>query len=699
MSRTHEPKPGTTATADPLLRVERLDVRLEGRASDTPVSLVNDVSFELRRGRTLGIVGESGSGKSMTMLATMGLLPPGVDLSSGSVWFDGRDLTSLNGKQLSGIRGARVGMIFQDPVKSLNPAYRVGEQIAEGIRHHQGLSRRDAWDRAVELLDKVGIPDPAQRAQSYPHQFSGGMAQRVMIAMAIACDPEVLIADEPTTALDVTVQKQILRLLSTLSSDLHMAMVLVSHDFGVIANTVDDVIVMYAGQIVEQGPVAEVLANPQHPYTEALLAASPESVAAGERLNVIPGRPPSATKRPPGCRFAPRCQYATPSCEDGVPDLVEATGTGRLTRCVRHDELVLEGSTSHRADGSPPDAGPSDRDILVEVNGMTKDFVLPGRSLLRAVNDVDLAIRAGEVLGLVGESGSGKSTLGRLMMGLLEPTAGSAVLEGRRLDGLSSRERRRAARNIQMVFQDPYSSLNPLRTVGASVAEPLVTHLNLSKAEVDHRVAELLEQVGLDPAYRFRRPTVLSGGERQRVSIARAIALEPKVLVCDEPTSALDLSTQSQVINLLTQLSEERGIALLLISHDLSIVRHASDRIAVMYLGRLVEVGPTDDIYDNPKHPYTQALVASALPPTPGHLWVGEVPTGDLPSAKDDVTGCAFRTRCPVAVDRCADERPKLTTVSTSVQCACHLASTDEFGPSSRVLDQVPTAPTADPLS
>jgi oligopeptide/dipeptide ABC transporter ATP-binding protein len=631
---------GTAGTADddggPLLEVGGLGV--EAGPAGAGLTLLEDVAFALDRGRTLGLVGESGSGKTLIALSVLGLLPAGVRRVSGHVRFDGQDLAALGPRQLRAVRGREIGMVFQDPIGSLDPSFTVGSQLVETLRARgDGMSRRAARDRAVDLLDRVGIARPAQRLNDYPHQLSGGMAQRVMIALAISCGPRLLIADEPTTALDATVQAQVLDLLRSLQEEQDMALLLVSHDLSVIADMADDVAVVYAGQIAEQGAVVPVFDRPRHPYTGALLGAQPGAASGRAPLAAIPGTVPAPWARPEGCRFHPRCDHATDLCRTGDPPLVEVdvddgNGDGsRVTRCLRHTELTLAGlsetsETSETPEGpetpeepEPDAATDAEGPVLVDVRDLGKDYVLRDgrhpwrRSLLSAVDGVSFQIRAGETLGLVGESGAGKSTVGRMVLGLEAPTRGQVLIDGDDLRQARGARRRELRRDVQVVFQDPHSSLDPMMTIGAILAEPLEVHTSSTRAEIEERVAELLELVGLGPDTAGQLPDALSGGQRQRVAIARALALRPRLIVCDEPVSALDVSTQAQVVNLLVDLQRELGVAYLFIGHDLAVVRHISDRVAVMRGGRIVEVGTSDQIHHRPRHAYTRALNDAVL--------------------------------------------------------------------------------------
>jgi peptide/nickel transport system ATP-binding protein len=695
-----EPAPDTVGTPAPapepaLLRVEGLRIEFLTRQEWLPV--MEDADFAVHRGRTLGLVGESGSGKTVSALAVMGLLPAKVSRVGGSIRFEQQELSDLDQAGLRKIRGNDIAMIFQEPMTSLNPAFTVGNQIAEQVRAHLGLNRAAARKVAIQMLDRVEIPRAAIRAEDYPHAFSGGMRQRVMIAMALSCAPKLLIADEPTTALDVTTQAQIVELLHSLQREEDMAMIFVTHDLGVIADVADDVVVMYAGQVVEQRAAADIFARPRHPYTEALLHSIPQLTPRGEPLHAIPGMVPRPDQFPAGCRFAPRCSYAQDACRSApVPIRITAgpDGNGRsaaaLARCVRQDELVLAGPPADPAQGPAPGAGsdalslPEAEAPVLEVTGLGKDFPLRSgvlrriNGMVRAVDEVSLRIRAGRTLGLVGESGSGKSTLARLVLRLIDPTSGTIVVDGKDITALRGPALRRHRETMQLVFQDPYSSLDPRQSIADIVGEPLAIHTSLSRAEREQRVVQLLAQVGLGSHVMSRQPHEFSGGQRQRIAIARALALEPRLLVCDEPVSSLDVSTQSQVINLLTDLQDELGVAYLFIAHDLSIVRHISDRIAVMYLGQIVEEGDADEVYERPTHPYTAALLSSIPVPDPArqHERKRILLRGEVGEGTGDQQGCRFRSRCPFAMELCAQVEPEpyVTPAGTTVRCHLHTA-------------------------
>jgi len=684
--------------SDDLLAVE--DLRVHFHTDAGVVKAVDGVSWEVRPGETLGIVGESGSGKSVSALAVMGLvqMPPGR-VESGRILFKGDNLLEAEEKRLRQIRGKEISMIFQDPLTSLNPVFRVGDQIAEVVRVHEKVGRVPARLRAVELLAEVGIPNPRQRAREYPHQFSGGMRQRAMIAMALALDPAVLLADEPTTALDVTVQAQILDLLGTLQSERHTAVVMITHDLGVVAGRADRVLVMYAGRVAEVGRVGDIYGRPAHAYSLGLLSSLARlDQRRTERLRPIRGQPPSLIRVPSGCPFHPRCPFATEVCRTEVPALVPMAGdTGHLAACHHSDEVTAAAAVAAHSrtvavvgpddlapSVAPPAAHPAP---LLEVEGLTKHFPITSGIVfkhlvghVRAVDGVSFSVARGETLALVGESGCGKSTTARAVLRLLEPTAGMIRFEGEDITTVGAGRLRALRREMQIVFQDPYASLNPRMTVRNILAEPFRIH----GLPEDGKVAHLLEVVGLAPEHAGRYPHEFSGGQRQRVGIARAIALDPKLVVCDEPVSALDVSIQAQVLNLLEDLQEQRGLAYLFIAHDLSVVRHIADRVAVMYLGSVVETADRDSLFERPAHPYTQALISAVPVPDP----VKErsrpriIVSGDVPNPADPPSGCRFRTRCQKFAgelteperERCVHEPPALVDRGHGHPAACHYA-------------------------
>ncbi|MGW2369579.1 ABC transporter ATP-binding protein [Streptomyces sp. NPDC001667] len=656
----------------PALAVENLRVDFEGPAGELPA--VRGVDLTLRRGEVLGLVGESGSGKSTVALAAMGLLPRTARVR-GSVRAGGTELIGAGDRELSALRGRRMAMIFQDPLSALTPVHRVGDQIAEAVRTHQDVGRAHARRRAVELLDLVGIPDPEHRSRAYPHEFSGGMRQRAMIAMAIANDPDVILADEPTTALDVTVQAQILEVLRTAQRETGAALLLVSHDLGVIAGMADRVAVMYAGRIVESAPAAQLFGAPRMPYTMGLLGAVPRPGA--QVLTPVPGAPPEPGLLPRGCAFAPRCPLADDTCRAAEPAL---TGPPEhRAACVKAPEIAARGLTAtdvYAVDGPAPARTTAPRDELpavLRVEGLTKTFpLLKGAAFRRragsvhAVDGVDLDIRRGETLGLVGESGSGKSTTLLEILRLAAPEAGEIEVLGRNTRDLTKRQVKELRGSVQIVFQDPMASIDPRLPVGEIVAEPLRAQ-GVGRGAVARRIPGLLRLVGLEAAHAARFPHEFSGGQRQRIGIARALAVEPRLLVLDEPVSALDVSVQAGVLNLLRTLKDELGLAYLFVSHDLSVVRHIADRVSVMYLGRTVESGPVEEVFARPRHPYTQALLSAVPVPDPAVERSRErlLLAGDPPSPVLRLDGCAFRGRCPVyagldegARARCEGERP-----------------------------------------
>ena len=662
----------------PLLEVDGLHV--EFITDGVWVSAVENVSFTVDAGETLALVGESGCGKTVSSLAIMRLIPRSNGrISAGRVMFEDQDLLQLADDELRSVRGDQIAMVFQEPMTSLNPAFTVGQQISLAVRAHRTCSRSEAKARTLEVLDRVGIPDSARRLDDYPHTFSGGMRQRAMIAMALACEPKLLIADEPTTALDVTVQAQIIELLRSLRDETGMSVVFVTHDLGLVADLCDRVAVMYAGQVVEQAAVEHLFRRPRHPYTEGLLASMPQMATPGKRLTIIPGQVPPPGSIAAGCRFRSRCSYVIPPCEDDPIPLV-SLDDGGSARCIRHEQLVLRPPVAAQGPEAAVTAPPP-REPLLDVRGLKKQFPVTSgvlrrvRGHVRAVDGVDLSVGVGETLGLVGESGSGKSTVARLVLRLVDPSGGSVMIEGRDLAKLGGNDLRRAREHMQMVFQDPYSSLDPRATIGASVGEPLTIHRGLRGRAREERVAELLDLVGIGPHLVRRYPYEFSGGQRQRIAVARALALEPRLLVCDEPVSALDVSTQSQVINLLADLQERLGLAYLFIAHDLSVVRHISHRIAVMYLGRIVETGPASEVYLRPTHPYTEALLSAIPVPDPARQRERKriVLRGEVPSAMNPPSGCRFRTRCPYAMDICAVEDPPPFATPSGATTWCHL--------------------------
>ena len=738
----------TTAGQAPerVLEVEHLRTEFHVRAGT--VAAVDDVSLGIDAGECVGLVGESGCGKSTTGLSIMRLLPRSGHIAGGRMLLDGRDLVPLSEPEMRRVRGREVSMIFQDPMTSLNPTMTIGAQVAEPLVIHLGASKRAARARALEVLGLVGVPNPRERIDDYPHHLSGGLRQRVMIATALAAEPKLLIADEPTTALDVTIQAQILDLLDRLRQELSMAVLLITHDMGVIAGRADRVMVMYAGRMVEAATTGQLFGDTSHPYASALLESIPQlDRDASSVLPSIPGHPPDLSQLPPGCRFAPRCRFADQRCSAEDPPL-EQRSDGHAFACfhpvgsaAHHPGAApdqawspppagaISASATGTADGSDtsgsdagggtdspetpaavsapaPGAGPgparvasdtgaggslpsrAERDaelsgapLLVEIDHLVKEYPVRAGGLRRsklsvkAVSDVSFAIREGETFGLVGESGCGKSTLGRMVAALEAATSGSVRLAGEELLRLHGAALRRRRRDLQLMFQDPYASLDPRMRVGSILREPLVVQGVGDRREQWETVARLLDDVGLGRRSVELYPHEFSGGQRQRIGMARALALNPRLVVADEPVSALDVSIQSQILNLMKALQRSYGLTYLVISHDLAVLRYLSDTIGVMYLGKLVELGPAQAVYTKPVHPYTHGLLQAIPVPDP----VAErakrtvAVRGELPSAVTPPSGCRFRTRCPLAQDICAEQEPPLRVFGASHVAACHL--------------------------
>ena len=586
---------------------------------DGVVHAVRNVSFSVRQGSLFGIAGESGSGKSVLTQAIVGLLR-NADVG-GEAWFEGRNLIDLPLEELRRLRGARIGMIFQDPLSSLHPYYTIGAQIAEALHIHEQVGREEAQARVIDILGKVGIPSPADRLNDYPHQFSGGMRQRVMIAMALVLKPSLVIADEPTTALDVTVQAQIVALLDAMRRELGTTVILITHDLGLLSNVADDVMVMYAGNRMEYGKGASVFRAPAHPYTAGLLRSSPANYAPGAELVSIKGRPPSLLATPAGCVFAPRCADALPRCSTESPPL-RTYSDGVESLC-----WLEHGANAAPAACAPASPAMEVRSASAQPVVEAKDIRLTyetgsffgQRRTLEVLKGIDLTVARGETVGLVGESGCGKSTFARVVAGLTPATGGSVKLLGRDIGSLDAGQWRDMRKNVQLVFQDPFGSLNPRRRVGSIIGDPFRLHGIASGEERKNKVRHLMEVVGLNPEHYNRFPSEFSGGQRQRIGIARALALNPALIICDEPVSALDVSVQAQVLNLLRRLQREMGLTYLFISHDLSVVRHVCDRIAVMQNGLIVELAEAERLFTAPQHPYTRTLLAAShVPPAIG---------------------------------------------------------------------------------
>ncbi|MBF6298396.1 ABC transporter ATP-binding protein [Nocardia amamiensis] len=603
-----------THSTAPLLEITDLHVSFpseEGR-----IDAVRGVTYTVSDGEVLAIVGESGSGKSVSSLAVMGLLPEQARIT-GSIRFRGRELLGLGDRQLSQLRGSSISMVFQDPLSALTPVYRVGDQLAEALLAHGKMSKSEAAKRAVELLDLVGIPDPEVRAKAFPHEFSGGQRQRVVIAMAIANDPALIICDEPTTALDVTVQKQILNLLRKARDITGAGVIMITHDMGIAATLADRVAVMYAGRIVETAATAELFTAPRMPYTVGLLGSIPRMDGPPRRpLIPIVGAPPAMHALPPGCTFAPRCPVAIDECRAAEPPL-EPTDPGHSAACIRTAEVGTDALfEAYRSEISEPEAEAEvDSEVVLRVSDLVKVFPITSGVVLRrrkgeirAVDGISFEVRAGRTLALVGESGSGKSTTLTQILELVRPQAGTIEIMGSDVASLSKARRREIRRKMQIVFQDPTASLDPRLPIFDALAEPLRVD-GRPRAEIARRVPQLLEQVGLRPEHADRYPADFSGGQKQRISIARALALDPELLVLDEPVSSLDVSIQAGVLNLLRDLQTERALSYLFVSHDLSVVRNLAHDIAVMYRGKIVEYGSAEQIFAAPAHEYTRALI------------------------------------------------------------------------------------------
>ncbi len=667
------------------LRVRGLTVTFVG--SGRPVPAVRGIDFDVDANEVLGIVGESGSGKSVTSLAITGLLPPTAQVH-GSIQLDGIEVTTLDAESLRKMRGRDVGMVFQDPTTTLNPVFPIGRQVIEGQVSHGQVAPSDAARRSVELLREVDIPDPQSRVDQYPHQFSGGMRQRAVIAMAMAGRPRLIIADEPTTALDVTVQAQVLAVLAKRQADTGAAVILITHDLGVVAEVAHKVAVMYGGRIVESGPVQDIFERPRHPYTVGLLRSVPRIDTVDTRLVPIIGQPPLPARLPSGCTFHPRCAIGRerPLCAAQDPAL-RTIVEGHSSACHYADEVAqLLADTAPRASPATPAAALVEKGVgrpLLEVRGLQVYYPIKSGLLrrrtgwVRAVDGVSLVIHAGETVGLVGESGCGKTTTGRAIMGLVPKTGGTVLFDGQDITALSRDGMRPVRRNMQYIFQDPYSSLNPIFTVGDIVAEPLRIHGLYDELGGARWVSELFELVGLSGSMVNRYPQEFSGGQRQRIGIARALALKPRLLILDEPVAALDVSIQAQVINLLQDLQRELQLAYLFIAHDLSVVRHISDRVAVMYLGRFVEESSKATLYQTPTHPYTQSLMSAVPVPDPAARATRKriLLEGDIPNPASPPTGCHFHPRCFKATEHCKRESPAYVAYAGSAtHVACHHA-------------------------
>ncbi|NNM83564.1 MAG: ABC transporter ATP-binding protein [Burkholderiales bacterium] len=628
--------------------------------------VVDAVSLAVKKGETFALVGESGCGKSMTSLSILRLLPDAGKIAGGQVLLEGVDLLELPERKMRDVRGKRIGIIFQEPALSLNPVMRVGEQIGEVLERHFGMKGEARRARVAELLAQVGIPDPDLRAADYPFQLSGGMKQRVMIAMALAGEPDMLIADEPTTALDVTIQAQILELLRSIQNRNGMSILLITHDLGVVSEMADRVAVMYAGEIVEQAERDAFFASPAHPYSRKLFASLPGMGKRGGMLDVIRGSVPSLSGEFSGCRFADRCDHAWDLCRESAPSWFDA-GNGSLARCHLYDG---RGGVPRLAK-APAERGISGSGgVVLEVKNLKVHFPVRKGLLQRvsgkvaAVDGVSFSLEFGKTMALVGESGCGKTTTGKAILQLLKPTMGSVLYNGKDLAGLEGGELRRAREGLQIVFQDPYASLNPRMRVREIMEEGM-------KEKDEGRIGALLKEVGLSTDAMLRYPHEFSGGQRQRIAIARALAVNPRVLVLDEPTSALDVSVQAQILNLLMRLQQDHGLSYLFITHNLSAVEYLAHDVAVMYLGRIVEKGNAEKLLASPAHPYTRALLAAA--PSLETRKVRETFEGELPSPLSPPPGCHYHSRCPQRMPVCASVYPEACVLADGREVRCHL--------------------------
>lgn len=710
----------------PVLEVRDLNVTFP--SEDGQVYAVRGLDFELQRGEILGIVGESGSGKSVTSMAIMGLLDEGARVE-GSVKLHGVELLGRSDKYMSQIRGKTVAMVFQDPLSALTPVYTIGYQLVEALRVHQKMKQTQAEERAIELLQLVGIPNPEIRFKSFPHEFSGGMRQRAMIAMAIANNPDLIIADEPTTALDVTIQAQVLDLLRTAQRETGAAVIMITHDLGVVAGLADKVNVMYAGRVVESGTVSDIFYAPRMPYTIGLLGAVPRPDQKSDlALAALEGSPPSMLQAPTVCPFAPRCPLVSDVCREGEPKLAPvdsavvrrlsvsssgaaaetsvagsgavmaagAIGSPHLVACARTREIADNNFTyadifplPRNLDRQAGRRNRAQREVVLQVTELCKYFPLTKGAVFKrqigtvhAVDGVSFEVKTGETLGIVGESGSGKTTTLFELLDLKAPQQGKIVVLGKDTARLSRVERKQLRQNLQVVFQDPMASLDPRMPIFDIIAEPL-KYNGWNKSEITSRVKHLITLVGLEEAHLNRYPRHFSGGQRQRIGIARALALEPKLLVLDEPVSALDVSIQAGVINLLDELKSRLDLSYVFVAHDLSVVRHIADRVAVMYLGQIVEQGDTESVFERPRHPYTQALLSAIPIPDPDKERSREriLLSGDLPSPADPPAGCRFRMRCPLyktlskeQQKLCEQELPQAVVApdDPNISTACH---------------------------
>lgn len=660
--------------AESLLKIEGLKTRFG--SGENASRVVDDVSFEINKGETFALLGESGCGKSMTALSILQLIPePAGNITAGRVQLNDDDILNFSEVAMRKVRGSRISIIFQEPMTSLNPVMTVGQQIKEVLVRHKITGYFSARKRAIELLDAVGIPDPARHVSEYPHQLSGGMKQRVMIAMALACEPDLLIADEPTTALDVTIQAQILDLLSELQKKTGMAILLITHDLGVVARMANRIGVMYAGEIVEIADRDTFFNTPRHPYSIKLFQSIPNAGKRGQNLEVIHGTVPPLNQKFVGCRFVDRCDYAQDKCNN-QPPVLENLSAQQSLRC-HFSDLVSKTTPASTTESPEPTTS---TETLLKVDNLKVHFPIHKGVFKRvvghvkAVDGIALNIPVGKTVALVGESGCGKTTVGKGILQLIKPTDGTVRFGDNELTILEPEKLKTARADIQFIFQDPFSSMNPRMRVMDVISEGMKVHLRtMSENKRFQRVNELLEHVGLSTEAKYRFPHEFSGGQRQRICIARALAVDPKLVICDEPTSALDVSVQAQILNLLKQLQEEIGLSYLFITHNLSVVEYFAHEVAVMYLGRIVEYGTVKEVFAEPKHPYTKALL-SAVPEV--ELDSGREIIrleGDMPSPANPPEGCYFHPRCPKAEERCKKGYPDEQIISGTHRAACFL--------------------------
>ena len=694
----------TDKTSQPIIAVNDLAIAYETRAGD--VRAVRDVSFEIFRGETMGLVGESGCGKSTVAYGLVNYLGRNGKIAHGDIVFQGKSMVGRNAEELRKLRGNQIGMVYQDPMTSLNPVMRIGEQMEEVLTVHQSLSKDVAHKRCIEMLTRVYMPSPESVMERYPHQISGGQQQRIVIAMALLNNPALLIMDEPTTALDVTVEAAVLDLIADLRRDFDTAILFISHNLGVIARVCDKVGVMYAGELVETASVREIFANPRHPYTQGLLRCIPRlgTDKASSVLHPIPGRVPAPNRLPPGCVFEPRCQYAKDACRADKPKLAAlSTNATHLSRCIFAEEIDAtlwtppeapspvrtgEGSANSlsRSDGGGLGRGPTHASPFLRVTDLKTHYRHGGGALglgkkefVKAVDGVSFDLIKGKTLGIVGESGSGKSTLVKTIIGLEDVSGGSAEFVGFDIGMRTGKRDLDLVKELQMVFQNPDATMNPSYSVGQQIERPLRRFNIVPKDQVRDEVIRLLRSVKLDEHYYDRLPRQLSGGEKQRVGIARAFAGRPDLVLADEPVSALDVSVQAAVLNLLMEIQSQRGTTMIFIAHDLSVVRYFCDYIAVMYLGQIMEIGPAAAIYNPPYHPYTESLLAAVPIPDPSveqsHIRL----QGSVPSPLNPPSGCRFHTRCPRRALApqggliCEQKEPPWQTKGDGHQIYCHI--------------------------